>query len=280
MNTPKKIAIILGAIILIYMVFTSWTDVDPGQEGFMYRPYSGGVDTTHVYTEGTTMIAPWNEMIVYNIRQQTRNFSSQVMDKNGTDLGVVVAVNYHTVAGKTANLHLKHGPGYAESFIDQKVRGAIKDVIGRYTYIEAYSTKRESLEQEIEHILMSDFAGNYVALDFVEIADINLPANIATEITVKETQKQKQETAREKKLEAKYLAEARFETARGDSSLLISASYKAQAIELEMAALKGNPDYTAYKFWTEVYKSGDNPFGTGNVFGGDANISILKGIKG
>lgn len=273
----KKIALYIGlgifGLILLIMLFSSWTDVDPGQEGFIYRPYSGGIDTTHVYQEGTTMIAPWNEMITYNVRQQSRNYESQVMDKNGTDIGIFVAVNYHIEAGKSSKLHLKHGPGYAESFIDKKVKGAIKDVIGRYTYIEVYSTKREALEQEIEHILVQDFNGNFIVLDFVEIADVNLPTNIANEITVKETQKQKQETAREKKLEEKYLAEARFEKARGDSSLLISASYKAQAIELESKALKNNPEYTDLKMW-EKWDGAGSPYGTGNVFG--SGVSILK----
>ena len=276
----KKIALYVGlgifGLILLITLFSSWTDVNPGQEGFIYRPYSGGIDTTHVYQEGTTMIAPWNEMITYNIRQQSRNYESQVMDKNGTDIGMFVAVNYHVEQGKSSKLHLKHGPGYAESFIDKKVKGAIKDVIGRYTYIEVYSTKREALEQEIEHILIQDFAGNFIVLDFVEIADVNLPTNIANEITVKETQKQKQETAREKKLEEKYLAEARFEKARGDSSLLISASYKAQAIELESKALKNNPEYTELKMW-EKWDGAGSPYGTGNVFG--SGVSILKNQK-
>ena len=42
----------------------------PGEEGFIYRPYTGGIDQTNVYTEGTVFIAPWNEMITYNILQQ------------------------------------------------------------------------------------------------------------------------------------------------------------------------------------------------------------------
>ncbi len=135
--------------------FMSWQDVDPGEEGFIYRPYGKGVETDISYNEGTQFIAPWNEIITYNVLVQSRNYDSQVMDKNGTDIGVVIAVNYHAIKGKTALLHLKHGKGFAESFIDKKAKGAIKDVIGRYTYVEAYSTKREILEQEIEAILMS-----------------------------------------------------------------------------------------------------------------------------
>jgi len=254
--------------------FMSWQDVDPGEEGFIYRPYGKGVETDISYNEGTQFIAPWNEIITYNVLVQSRNYDSQVMDKNGTDIGVVIAVNYHAVKGKTALLHLKHGKGFAESFIDKKAKGAIKDVIGRYTYVEAYSTKREILEQEIEAILMSDFDSNYVALDFVEIADINLPQNIAIEITNKETQKQRNQTAKEKQKEEEYLANARIEKARGDSSLVVSARFKAEAISLEAEQISKNPQYIELKKW-EKWNGAGSPYGTGNVYGSNA-VSILK----
>jgi regulator of protease activity HflC (stomatin/prohibitin superfamily) len=135
----KKIAIFIGigiiSLILLITLFSSWTDINPGEEGFIYRPYDDGVDTSHIYKEGTMMIAPWNEMITYNIRQQSRNYESNVMDKNGTDIGIIVSANFHVEQGQSAKLHLKHGPGYAETFIDKKVKGAIKDVIGRYICI-------------------------------------------------------------------------------------------------------------------------------------------------
>ena len=51
-------------------------------------------------------------------------------------------------------------------------------------------------------------------LDFVEIADINLPQNIAIEITNKETQKQRNQTAKEKQKEEEYLANARIEESK------------------------------------------------------------------
>lgn len=276
---PKKLVkwagIILVGIVAIALFFMSWQDVDPGEEGFIYRPYGGGVDTTISYNEGTQFIAPWNQMITYNTLVQSRTYNSQVMDKNGTDIGVDVAVNYHAIKSKTSALHLKHGIGYPETFIDKKAKGSIKDVIGRYTYVEAYSTKREILEQEIESILEADFDGNYIALDFVEIADINLPQNIAIEITNKETQKQRNQTAKEKQKEEEYLANAKIEKARGDSSLVVSARFKAEAIALEAEQISKNPQYIELKKW-ESWNGEGSPYGEGNVFGNNA-ISILKG---
>jgi prohibitin 1 len=257
---------------LVIIFFMSWQDVNPGEEGFVYRPYGDGVETQNIYKEGTNFLLPWNRMITYNNRQQSKNYTSEVMDINGTDINVNIAVNYAAALGKTPFLHLKHGPDYI-TFIDDKAKGAIKDVIGRYTYEQVYSSKREALEGEIETILTKDFAGNYITLHYVEIADVNLPDNIATEITNKETQKQRNLTAKEKQLEEEYKANARIAKARGDSSLIISAQFKAQAIKLEATQIGKNPQYIELKKW-EKWDGIGSPYGESNVFG--SGVSILK----
>lgn len=273
---PKHIGryIAIGVILLVLLIMflMSWVDVEPGEQGFIYRPYGGGVDKEQTYDEGTIFIAPWNEMITYNIRQQSKNYVSEVMDKNGTDITVNVSVNYSAKKGNIAQLHLKHGPNYI-TFIDDKAKGAIKDVIGRYTYEQVYSSKREALEGEIESILQEDFAGNFITLHYVEIADVNLPSNIAQEITNKETQKQKNLTAKEKQKEEEYLANAKIEKARGDSALIISAKFKAEAIQLEAEQISKNPQYIELKKW-EKWDGTGSPYGEGNVFG--SGVSILK----
>lgn len=246
MNIFKSVAIGLVSLILLVSLFMSWVDVDPGQEGFAYRPYGGGVDVESSYTEGTYFIAPWNDVITYNILQQSKSYNSTVMDVNGTDISVEVAVNFSVRKGSSSKLHLKHGVGYIQ-FIDDKVKGAIKDVVGRYTYQEVYSTKREALEGEIEEILLEDFKGNYIVFHYVEIADVNLPSNIAAEITNKETQKQKNLTAQQKQQEQIYLAAAKMETAKGDSAkVVINATAEAASINIKQKQLKQSPQYIEY----------------------------------
>jgi prohibitin 1 len=295
--TTKRIVTLaaLGVTTLIALIvfMASWVDVPQGSEGFMYNPYGGGVQQEKTYGEGTYFVAPWNDMVSYNVRQQSRTYQSQVMDKNGTDITIVIAINYSAMKGQTPKLHLKHGPsievydnvtsklvevtgGYV-NFIDDKVKGAIKDVVGRYTYEEVYSTKREALEGEIEDILKKDFGGNFVQLHYVEISDVNLPTSIQNEITAKETQKQKNMKSELMKIEEKNLADAKIEKARGDSSLVISAQFKALAIKKEAEQLKANPDYIDYIKWQGYREGQGSPYGTGNVFG--TGTGILKEIK-
>lgn len=279
MNKNKIIALALGAVttlILIIFFFTSWKDVNMGDEGFVYEPYGSGIDTNKTYIEGTYFIAPWNDIITYNVRQQSKQYISTVMDVNGTNITMTVSVNYSAIKRKSANLHLKHGPGYI-TFVDDKAKGAIKDVVGRYTYEEVYSTKREILEEEIESILKKDFSGNFVQLNYVEIADVDLPPAIADEIVNKETQKQRNLKSELMKTEEKNLADALIEKSRGDSSLVISATYKAQAIKKEAEQLKQNPSYIDYIKWKGFAEGKGSPYGTNNVFG--AGTGILKEIK-
>ncbi len=273
---PKKIRqyIIIGVVLIIAVIlfFMSWQDVEPGEEGFIYRPYSGGVDKAQTYAEGTYFIAPWNEMITYNVLQQSKTYKSTVMDKNGTDITVEVAVNYSVQKGKSGELHLDAGKNY-RVILDDKSEGAIKKVIGNYTYEEVYSTKRQALEGEMSEILKKEFTKNFVNLEYIEIKDVDLPRNIATEIVNKETQKQKNLTAKEKQKEQEYLANARIEKSRGDSSLVISARFKAEAIQLEAAQISKNPRYIELKKW-EKWDGIGSPYGESNVFG--SGVSILK----
>jgi len=75
---PKKIGKYVGfgviGLIALVVFIMSWTDIDPGEEGFIYRPYGGGVEKQSTYGEGTIFIAPWNEMITYNTRQQSKKY--------------------------------------------------------------------------------------------------------------------------------------------------------------------------------------------------------------
>ena len=52
-NLGRYIALGVTGLILLIMFFMSWTDVEPGEQGFIYRPYGGGVDKEVTYDDGT-----------------------------------------------------------------------------------------------------------------------------------------------------------------------------------------------------------------------------------
>ena len=259
------------------------TDIKPGERAVYYRPYSDGLDSTMVYKEGFQFHAPWNEMIRYNTRNQTINYKSKVMDKNGTEITIMTNVNYAVKPKTIAKLHLKHGQEYPKSFINPKAYGAIKDVAGRYTYEELYSIKREALEDEIETILSKDFVGNYIILGFVEVADVDLPEGIAAEIKRKEEQKQRNLTSKLKEEEQVNLAQAKIAEAEGNKqSSILNAEAQAESIRIKNRALSQSPKYIDLikaEAQMELSKGiKQHGIGNNNVFGSET--MVMKGFSG
>ncbi len=272
---------LLLAVMTVTMSSCGTTN-DPGERSIIFDSYGDGIDTSMVYKEGYHFHAPWKDMIKYNTRNQSSTYKSEVMDKNGTEVTVLATVNYAAKPNKIGQLHLKHGEDYSTSFINPKVMGAIKDVAGRYTYEELYSTQREALEQEIEEILRADFAGNYLLLAFVEVADVNLPSEIAAEIKRKETQKQRNITSSLKEEENKNMANAKIAEAEGNKqSSILNAEAEAEAINIKNRALAQSPKYidlinaeAGFEMARGIREKG---LGNNNVFGADT--FIMKNLK-
>ena len=171
-----------------------------------------------------------------------------------------------------------HNKGYETSFIDAKVKGVIKDVIGRYTYEEIYSTKREALETEMDNMFEAEFPDNYITYNFCEIADVDLPENVKVAITEKETQKQRNQKAKELEEEQKYLANAEIKKAEGEkTAAILRAQGRAEEIRLVQQQLTRSPNYIELVKWKGYADGKGSPFGENNVFG--AGTSVIKGLK-
>lgn len=277
LSNKAKALIIGGAVLLIgfiLLVFSSYTTIQPGEEGFIYRPWGGGVDENEVYTNGAHIIWPWDKMIKYDMREQSKDYRSEVLDKNGLPVTISAAVNFKIMPGQSYLIHLEYGKEYQTKLVDKKTRGAIKDVVGKYTAEELYSTKRDVLETEIETMLIEAFEPENITLSFVEIADVDLPPSIQKGIEDKEVQEQRNLLAKKKKLEATYLADAKIETARGDSTkTVIEAAAEAQSIKMIQLQIARSPQYIEYR----QIEKWDGSIGTGNVFG-NGGVNLFKNI--
>lgn len=204
--------------VLLFLVLSlgACTQIEVGQKGVLFRPYSGGLDKEHVYNEGVEWVAPWNDMIVYDVREQSRDYKSQVLEKNGLTVTITATVNFAPISSEIGNIHADIGVNYADIIVDKKARGAIKDVVGKYTAEELYSTKRGKLESEISAALDTALAQNHISFRFVEISDVDLPDPISNAITAKEEQQQKNLLAEKRKEEEENLAAARVAREEGN----------------------------------------------------------------
>ncbi|NPA69106.1 MAG: prohibitin family protein [Chlorobi bacterium] len=193
-NKSKSMLVLIGVAAVILIMFGSATFVtlQPGEKGVIFKKFAGGLDKEHIYSAGFHVIAPWNDMIIYDVKEQKVDETMDVLDKKGLPINVDVSVRFYPIYDKIGYLHEKFGVKYIEKLVVPEVRSTVRQVMGRYTAEEIYSTKRAEVEQlikdETEAVLNKP--ENNIHMTALLIRSIDLPPEYKKSIENKEIQKQ------------------------------------------------------------------------------------------
>ena len=229
-NLKKMFPIGLVILILILLV-VFWSritvTIEAGHAGVLFKTFGGGVDTTQTYSEGFHFLAPWNNMIIYETRQQETAEDMNVLSSNGLEIKADVSAWYRPKYEKLGLLHGRIGKDYLRRVVIPALRASARSVIGRYTPEQIYSTKRDAIQDEIYEETKNILDEKYVDLNQVLIRSIVLPPTIKTAIESK--LKQEQES-----LEYKFKLEKAEKEAERQR---IDALGKAKANEILNASL-------------------------------------------
>lgn len=223
------LTVILGFIFLI-MMWKSSVTIKAGEGGVLFKTFGNGVDLNNVYGEGFHIIAPWNKMITYEVRQQEAMEKMAVLSSNGLEISVEVSTWYQPLHAKLPYLHQEKGQDYLNRVVRPSIRSATRSVIGRYTPEEIYSSKRDVIQSEIYEETKKILDKQFIQMNEVLVRDITLPATIKTAIESK--LKQEQES-----LEYEFkLQKAQKEAEK----VMIEAKGKAEANRILNASLTPN----------------------------------------
>ncbi len=190
----KSILITVGILLVIIIASSSmvFVTLQPGQKGVIFRKFGAGLDKENIYSAGFYVIAPWNEMYIYDVKEQKVDEPMDVLDKNGLSIHVDVSVRYYPVNDKIGELHEKFGINYPQNLVIPEVRSAVRKVMGRYTAEEIYSTKRSEVEgaiiTETEEVLKKP--ANNIHMTALLMRSITLPPQIKQAIENKLQQQQ------------------------------------------------------------------------------------------
>ncbi len=224
---------IIGFFILIVVImFSSATflTIEPGYKGVLFRRFAGGLDKDKIYNAGFHVIAPWNNMHLYSVREVQLEEEMEVLSSNGLNIKVDVTVRVNPVHSDIGELHEQFGLDYLTSLVRPEVRSSVRKIIGRFTPEELYSTKRDEVQTLIQENLSATLAENYIELKASLIRDIELPEKVKTAI--------------ESKIEAEQLAlkyEYILDQERKEAERkIIEANAKAEANRILNASLSEN----------------------------------------
>ncbi len=193
MERLPKIALpaIITVIVLIILLAKSAVTIGSGEAGVLYKTFDNGVVTNELpLGEGFHLIAPWNKVIVYEVRQQELFEKMKVLSSNGLEIQIDASAWYEPVYKDLGNLHQSLGQDYLQRVIQPSIRSAARSVVGRYTPEQLYSSKRDAIQDEIFDETKKILSKQYVQLNEVLVRDVTLPNTIKEAIERKLRQEQ------------------------------------------------------------------------------------------
>ena len=121
---PK--AMVMGVVGLIFVVMfgsSMFVTINPGQKGVLFKTLGDGLDKDYVYGQGLHIIAPWNEMIVYDVKETETFEKMEVLSKNGLSIKIDLSILHMPVQDKIGYLHEQRGDASCLRVVDLFAHG-------------------------------------------------------------------------------------------------------------------------------------------------------------
>ena len=188
---PK--AMVMGVVGLIFVVMfgsSMFVTINPGQKGVLFKTLGDGLDKDYVYGQGLHIIAPWNDMIVYDVKETETFEKMEVLSSNGLSIKIDLSILHHPVHDRIGYLHDNLGENYLEKIIKPAVRSVTREVIGNYLPEELYNSKRKEIEDEIFAKTQDIVSEKDITLPAIYIRDVTLPQTLVSAIEQKLKQEQ------------------------------------------------------------------------------------------
>ncbi len=229
MDRLPKIALptIIGLILFVILVSKSAITIGSGEAGVLYKTFGDGVVTDQPpLGEGFHLVAPWNKVFVYEVRQQEIFEKMKVLSSNGLDIQLDASAWFQPKFSDLGKLHQEKSEQYKDRILLPAIRSAARSVVGRYTPEQLYSTKRDAIQKEIFEETKNIVDDQYIQLNEILVRDVTLPETIKEAIERKLRQEQQSLEYEFRLISAEKEAERQRIEAQGkaDANRILSAS--------------------------------------------------------
>ena len=182
---------VYSAVIFLVVVFLgvlfydrSLHSVRAGQLGIHWSRFTG-TRLDEVYKEGLRIIPPWDQLFIYNVRQQEMHDSITVLSSNGLPIWIKYSARYQPDVKQLGKLHQQFGPNYAEVLIRPEIVSGLRQVIGNYKPEEIYSRDEEGLNAEVLQSINRELRPYPVRVDKVLSKELRLTLELEDAINDK-----------------------------------------------------------------------------------------------
>lgn len=196
MDNRKYLPLVVIVAIILVVVLSAFSSIffriEASERAVLFRTLSGELDKDNIIGPGWHIKSPWNEVYVYEVSENKIEETMDVLDKNGLNISVDVTVRFHPKYDKIGTIQENFRGDYIQRLVIPEARSTVRQVMGRYTAEEIYSTKRPEVEAAIKQETRSVLGapGNEVEMKSLLIRSIKLPEQIKNAIENKLKQEQ------------------------------------------------------------------------------------------
>lgn len=194
MNNRRMLPLIILAVIALFVLLglssSIFYSVNATQRAVIFYKFGSGLDKEDVVMPGVHIKAPWNDAFIYDVQETAQGENMDVLDKNGLSIHVDVTVRFKPIPHQIGYIYEKFNLNYVDVLVIPEVRSTVRQVMGRYTAEEIYSTKRAEVESTIKGEAEAILHENNVTMVALLIRSIQLPDQIRVAIESKLQQQQ------------------------------------------------------------------------------------------
>ncbi len=200
------LVLLLGFIGTAMVVVVLWPysviDIPPGHLGVLWSRFGGGTVMDRVYTEGISVILPWDKMYLYDERLQAKAHKYRMLVADSLSIDVDINVVFHPNPFTLPYLHKYLGPKYADTVLLPVVGFETRNMFATFSPRTGLTEQRREVAQQIQDAvnrrLLQRFnpqgapgGSRYIIVDDVLVAEISLPTAVADAISAKDAARER-----------------------------------------------------------------------------------------
>ncbi len=192
--SSKKLDLFVLFLITALVMVILWpfvtTTIQAGFVGVYYSRLFGGTVMNKTWGEGLQFHAPWDDIIPYDARAQSNDYSVTALTKGGLNVKVDMSVIWYIKKDQAAELHKIMGPEYKTVVIDPSVVSVVRSIIGNAELSQLYDGSPLKLQQDVLKLLSETLNDAPFSIHSILIREVNLPDKVAGAISQKFTSEQ------------------------------------------------------------------------------------------
>ncbi|MBK5283817.1 MAG: prohibitin family protein [Bacteroidia bacterium] len=184
---PLRTILIIGAMLLVLLMFKPWVQIDAGERGVLLN---FGAVQDKVLDEGMHFRIPiMQQVIMMDVKVQKTQTDASSASSDLQDVTLSVALNYHIMPDKANVVYQTIGIEFKERIIDPAIQEVTKAVSAKYS-AEELITKRPSVSTAMKESLSEKLMVSNIAVDAVSIVTFSFSKVFMDAIEAKQTAEQ------------------------------------------------------------------------------------------